>query len=147
MKKNTKIILGVVAGIIVIGSIAASADPKSSEPQNTAVEKTETETPKSDIVVSAMELDKEYKANEVAADEKYKGKTLEISGTVESIQKDFMDDPFVVLTTGEYAFGVNCSLENKSDAINLKKGQKVTFIGEGAGMSVGFPMVTGCKLK
>lgn len=41
--------------------------------------------------MSAVQLGRDYDANEVAADDKYRGQTLLVTGTVESIDKDMFD--------------------------------------------------------
>jgi hypothetical protein len=78
--------------------------------------------------VSAVDLFNAYDENEVATDEKLKGVIIEITGTVQSIDKDFMDDINISLrSTNEY-MPVNLTMEKseKETAINLRKGQKIT---------------------
>jgi hypothetical protein len=52
---------------------------------------------KPDFTVSAPELCREYEANSIAADLKYKGKLLEVSGDIKDINKDILNSIFVVL--------------------------------------------------
>src|SRR3954468_1002371 len=61
--------------------------------------------PAPDINVTADELVQAYKANEVAADQRFKGKILLVSGTVDTIGKDVMDTPYVSFHSDE-AFGI-----------------------------------------
>jgi len=55
-----------------------------------------------------------YKANEIAADTKYKGKTLRVTGVVMGITKDFLDNPQVEIRTDNEFMGLQCSFR-KSD--------------------------------
>jgi aspartyl/asparaginyl-tRNA synthetase len=84
--------------------------------------------------VSAGDLYSEYKANEVAADAQYKGKTVQVTGIVDSIGKDILDTAYVTLTEGgEYEmWGVQCMFAEKyeSELAQLSKGQTVTIQGK-----------------
>jgi tRNA_anti-like len=101
------------------------------------------------LEVKATTMSREYKENEVAADEKYRGKTLRISGSVESIGKDILDKPYVALYAYEYAIidKVQCYFTDADNAIlsKLKKGQKVTLQGE-VGRKMGNIYVDGCSV-
>ena len=78
--------------------------------------------------VSAVDLFNAYDENEVATDEKLKGAIIEITGTVQSIDKDFMDDINIALRSSNEYMPVNLTMEKseKETAINLRKGQKIT---------------------
>ena len=47
---------------------------------------------KPNVTVSARKLYKEYNANEIAADEKYKGQIIQVSGIIRDIGNDIMDN-------------------------------------------------------
>lgn len=51
--------------------------------------------------ISAATLIAAYEANEVAADEKFKGKLIEVTGVIDSIAKDIMGDLYVTLGSGK----------------------------------------------
>jgi len=79
------------------------------------------------IRVSSAKLIKEYQANELAADEKYRGKLLEVSGTIYSVNRDISDEPYVVMSDNPYglpALEVKFPKEllNNSDLKDLRKG-------------------------
>ena len=78
--------------------------------------------------MSAIDLFNAYDENEVATDEKLKGAIIEITGTVQSIDKDFMDDINISLRSSNEYMPVNLTMEKseKETAINLRKGQKIT---------------------
>jgi hypothetical protein len=51
--------------------------------------------------ISAATLIAAYEANEVAADEKFKGKLIEVTGVIDSIAKDILGDPYLTLGSGK----------------------------------------------
>jgi len=86
------------------------------------------------IAVTAQEVFTDFKANTVAAEEKYKGKKLLLTGTVKDIGKDIMDDPYVTFVVGGQfeIVGVQAFFtdQEESKLSSLKKGQKVTILTE-----------------
>ena len=102
-----------------------------------------------EITVTAPEMYRDYDANEVSADEKYKGKVIAISGKVVAIrQNSFNDDEIQVhLKGGDYS-SVDCkfSAKHKAEAAALKKGDKVKIKGLGAGKEVLGPALEGCSI-
>lgn len=84
--------------------------------------------------LSATGLFKAYKANEVAADLKYKGQRISVFGTIESIGKDILDTPYVSLETGEFG-SVQCMFPKSSESVlaSLSKGKQITIKGTCAG--------------
>lgn len=88
--------------------------------------------------ISVDQLLSEYKSNEVAADQKFKGKVLEIAGTVNSIGKDIGNDPYITLKSGEnFDFrGVQCYFDKsqESQLANISKGQQITIRGMCSGL-------------
>jgi hypothetical protein len=79
--------------------------------------------------IDATEIYRQYDANEVATDEKIGNARVEISGTIDSIDKDFTGDVVIRLTTGDAFSTVGLTLEKseKSKAISLTKGQEITI--------------------
>ena len=96
------------------------------------------------MAVSAQKLSADYEANEVAADQKYKGAPLLITGTVSGIRKDFVDAPYVSLIGDGYLHDVQASFGTKTDGTlaKLSKGQKMVIVCE-----VGEQIVTEVMLK
>jgi len=80
------------------------------------------------IKITAVQLFAEYDANEIAADQKYEDKTLEVSGVILRIGKDILDDPFVTLA-GNSVWGVQCMFTNDNQVVNLSPGQSITVRG------------------
>lgn len=95
--------------------------------------------------VSAEELFGAYKANEVAADLKYKGQRISVSGTVESIGKDILDKPYVTVETGEFG-SVRCMFPKSSERMlaGLSIGSRIIVNGKCAGKMMNV-LLTDCS--
>lgn len=87
-----------------------------------------------DQTITAKNLTANYEANEVKADENYKGKTFYVEGTVTDIKKDILDDIYVVLEGNEMFRDVQCFFDDKNTASQLQKGMRVTFQGKCDGL-------------
>jgi hypothetical protein len=91
-----------------------------------------------DIIISADELHSAYENNEVAADAKFNGKIIQVSGVVDDIGKDIMDTIYVSLSAGgEFSFSsVQCFFADAhtSAAASLSKGDYVTIKGKCDGL-------------
>ncbi|WP_313251393.1 OB-fold protein [Stenotrophomonas indicatrix] len=131
-----------------VSSAAAEADAaaKAAEPAATAVTNDAAAASASAVEVTATTMFSDYQDNEIAADGKYKGKALLVSGTVDSISSDFMDKPVVQLSAKPFGF-VQASDLPKDVAATLKKGQKVTLACTGNGEVIGFPALSGCTVQ
>ena len=99
--------------------------------------------------VSAERLFLDYQRNEVSADSMYKGRTLAVTGTVSSINKDFTDSVYLMLETSNEFMGIHANLRGSevSKASTLSKGSTVTVVCEGNGMIVGSPMLKDCVIQ
>lgn len=74
----------------------------------------------------------DYSNNEVGADNKYKGKQVQVTGTVTDVKKDIIDNLYVTLGTGKQ-FEIPELQAYFDDSMNshlgdLNKGQKLTVI-------------------
>ncbi|MCW8331862.1 OB-fold putative lipoprotein [Photobacterium sp. SDRW27] len=82
-------------------AIYAESEPADTAPQYVAQE--QSTAPVQNVAVISAEagtMVDEYEANEVAADTKYTNKRVRITGIVESVGKDLMDDVYVSLGDG-----------------------------------------------
>jgi hypothetical protein len=91
------------------------------------------EAPAEDIIsISSSQLFAEYDANDIAADKKYKGQILEVSGSVGDISRDILDNIYVTLKTGEYKlFSIQCFFADDFEdrAAELRPGQYLRIRG------------------
>lgn len=149
-----KIITGLIVFTILIVVFAPSEEGAPSSSTNSSMGESAEEATKEKVVeiakISASDLFKAYDANELAADEKYKGKTLEISGVIGELGKDILGSPYILLRpSGVLVFGVQCMLddsEQASKASQLSKGASVTLTGDVSG-KLGNIVVRNCTIK
>ncbi|RQR31564.1 OB-fold protein [Burkholderia sp. Bp9142] len=153
MKKLLKV-LGIVVGVVfAIGIVGAIFGEKPATGTSTASNSTtvtnsgsEAAKPVEKVSVTAGALFTAYEKNEVAADQKYKGKALSVSGTIQSIDKDAFDNIVVKLRSSNEFMPVNAYLSKEHEALaaSLEKGKKVTWTCEGDGRLIGSPMLRDC---
>jgi hypothetical protein len=94
--------------------------------------------------LSADDLAKEYKANQIGADQKYKGQLVQVTGKVVEIGKVPLAGYFIDLGTDVEGdtFGIKCILANDDKAAEekagkLKAGDTVTLAGRCEGKAAG----------
>ena len=100
------------------------------------------------VVVAAADLLQEFHDDPAAADRKYKGKYLEVSGVVERRGKGLGGAPFIILHGGDEQapIKIECFLNfADEDDTRLDKGQAVTVRGEYGGR-VSHLQIRGCVL-
>jgi hypothetical protein len=98
--------------------------------------------------VGAVRLWRDYEENEVAADTRYKGQRLRVTGTVLSIERDYEGRPVLHLLSGNPIFLTMATL-NKADlpaAARLKKGDQVVVRCIGAGREMRMPQLERCLM-
>lgn len=80
--------------------------------------------------INVAKLAKAYAANEIAADREYKGRRVRITGTVDSVGKDIVGTPYVVLIEREERGArAQCTFgRGQEDKLaRLTQGQRATF--------------------
>jgi hypothetical protein len=138
------ILTGCCCGLDKLGNSGSPA------PSPASAGKTTTATTASVTTVSLSDLLSDYKGNEVRADGKYKGKTIQVTGIVDDVKKDITGDPYVTVGSGA-AFEipqVQCTAGSNQTAAfaNLNKGQKVTVQGEVDGLMMNV-LLSDCVIK
>ncbi len=142
--KKTKKIGGVIATVLVVflfafaaimGILYGEEQPSDSQNNNSSAEsKIEY------IEISANELYREFEANEVAADEKYKGKYVKVTGVVTDISSGgtFTQACILLNVDDSIIFGdVQCNFSDDEAAkkiAQLTKGKTVTITGLCSGL-------------
>ena len=94
--------------------------------------------------VTAVELCRDYQANEVGADGRYKSNLLRVTGTVQNTGSIETGSAYVVLTCPGYAT-VQCALQNADDAARFLKGTHATLICTGDGKKMGTVALRECR--
>ncbi len=98
------------------------------------------------LSVNSKTLYKDYSNNEIAADDKYKGKIIQVNGTIRDIGNDIMDDAYVTLIGDEFFGDIQCYFNDKSNVVDLKKGQRITVVGYCDGLFINV-LLKNCILK
>lgn len=91
------------------------------------------------IPIDAKALSREYDNNEIAADQKYKGKVMAVTGKVDDIAETFGNVTIQMQGYKEIGMNVMCSFEDNAKAAvaNVKKGSTITMIGTVTGATAG----------
>lgn len=147
LKKILWIVIGLFVLLMVIGALADGGDkPASGEAEEQAVETAPATPP---VEVTAQALEAAYEANEMAAQQQYGDRPLLVTGRINSIQLDFSDNPYLVLTGGNPYMGPQAHLAEASRpaAAKLTKGQQITLLCAGVGEVVGTPMLKDCEVQ
>ena len=155
MKKLLKWIAIAVVGLVVLGLVfGGNGEKTASDGVNTADAVNAAEAPAEEaaIAVTASELLKAYKENEVGANQKFKDKKLTLAATVASIEADFNDEPYLVLKAGGDMDMFNqpqarLAKGEIDKAANLKKGQKINLVCVGNSEIAGTPMLKDCFIQ
>ena len=148
-----KILIGIVVAFIVLIIIGAlmGEDTSTTDTNNTVDTSAaiENNAPVETVAVTARELFSAYESNEVAADKQFKGKMLEVTGTISSIDSGFGDGAIVQLSTGNDFQSVSAQGDDSFTdvAATLSKGQQVTMICKGDGEVIGSPMLGNCIVQ
>lgn len=138
------VVLGTVLFLVLVGCLGAiattttttetsggstSSGPATSE--EGAAEPTEPEAEPKAVKVEASKIVKEFQENELAADAKYDGKDLLITGRVDKIDTDMWDSEKYVLRLGGKwdILTVNCYDMSTDELATIKAGQTVTVRG------------------
>lgn len=154
MKKHP-ILTGIIV-LLLIGFVGSLFNDDSKPSQSVATEtKTEvapeqSKAPAEEVVkVTASKMIADYKANEISADATYKGKLVAVSGSVGSIAKDIMDNPYITITNDEaYSFeSVQCvfSKSQEAELAGVSKKQAITLQGRVSG-KLGNVIVRECSI-
>lgn len=97
------------------------------------------------ISISAPQLAKEYQANENAANTKYLKKAIEVTGTVNEVDKNKDGGVSVILDTGDPMTGIQCSMRDST--VTATKGQNLVIKGFCSGNDMTGVILTDCVIK
>ncbi len=127
--------------LIVLGILGSFIGKNTNSP---GMAQEEAESPVVEAIsITAEQLYKEYESNEVAADQKYKNKILNLSGTIRDIGKTIGDKPYINFATGRFTHQVMVSFPAKvydNQLATYSNGMQLDLTGKCNGMTLG--MVT-----
>ena len=80
---------------------------------------------------------------------KYKGKTIRVSGRIQDIGIDILNDAYIVIGGTGFLDGVQCMFSDSENTSisSLSKGDFVTVKGEVAGKVIGNVLIRKCSLQ
>lgn len=136
----------IVLLVIIVSKLDKTPSPKTAETIRTPDSTQEPQKPQ--VIVEADYLRLEYEENEVAADNKYKGSVIVVTGSIRDIGKDILDDAYVVIGGSGFMDGVQCMFQKNNQAIvaTLSKGQEVRIRGKVSG-KLGNILLRDCHLQ
>lgn len=88
---------------------------------------------KADFILTAKELHKEFTADEPAANQKYIGKTIELSGKITSVNIESDKVVSIILETSDEMSSVICTFRERMDPRDINTMKPVTVRGELSG--------------
>ena len=93
--------------------------------------------------ISAAQLAAEYESDESAANDKYKGKVIIVSGIVSKVYRGFLYTPYVDLEGG-----VRCNFSDTEDPVmqEISEGQTISMKGQGDRLFIGVEL-RGCTVE
>lgn len=135
---------GLAVGLLTLGLAGCDQAPETqTSPDNMRAEE------QAPLETTASEIAKEYADNAVAADNKFKDRTFNVTGTIVDVNKNAINEPFVSLKGGidatkepQFAFIVS----DREKAFELKPGQHIKLQCKGLGDLAEAPMAGECKV-
>lgn len=131
-------VLGVLFGLMIIfgtdSSNSGGADSNATQPAEEVV------------TATSKEIAAAYDGNEARGDALYKGKLIQLTGKVNSVNKDVANNTVLILAGNKMFQSVHATLDDTEEqtAINVQKGQSVTLRCRGSGEVIGSPMLKDC---
>lgn len=133
--------VGVISRMNNPGGVNQSTASRVSSPAKNAAPTPQAELPR----VTAVGLQREYEANEVAANAKYGKKEVIITGVIAGISETIMGDPEITLSSASFLpISVGLGSESREAAAQLSKGKKVAFRCTVKGFYVGTVSLDDC---
>ncbi len=133
-KKRFILPLAFVLLVVIVSALGGGGSDSGTDTASDTSGDASTPKPPAAKKVKAAAMLKEFDENEAAADAKYAGKLLRVTGVVDGVDTDmFNDDDYIIQLAGggDYVIlTVNCNGIPPSVAANVKKGQKATVVGK-----------------
>ncbi len=128
----------ILAVLVLLGVIGANVNGTPATPKTVETDSAKPAVQAEQAIqVTAPKIIADYKANEISADAMYKGKLIEVKGTVSNIAKDIMDTPYITLSNGDpYGIeSVQCMFtkEQEGELAGISKGKPITLQGRVSG--------------
>jgi tRNA_anti-like len=147
-----KVVLAVVIFLVfalIVGQCSRNSSTTGAQDSSASSSAAEQEV----VAVSqytAADIASAYEANTVAADQQFKGRKFQVTGTVVDINTDLFGNPYVTLRGGANQFmepQFQFSKSQQDELAQLKKGDQVSLICTGKGDIAKTPMSDSCSLQ
>ena len=135
-------------GVLAIGLAACATTPTPAAPTAVVANRTAAPIPTAtaEPAVPTTSIIKAYEADQAAADARYQGKTLRMTGKVTNIN-DVFDVKALMLRDSENDTGLQCYLTDSADAQKVSIGQTITIEGNIKGGELGpFMVAEPCRV-
>lgn len=147
-KKKRPVMIGclaIIAIIVVIGVIGSQVGPSNNSSNNSGTPDASAPAP---IAVTSVQLAEAYSANEVAAQNTYGDKTLDVTGIVTGVTLDFMNDPVLQMQSVNQFLPVQASFDKsfKDKLAAYAKGERVTVRCTKITEVISAPMLSDCSI-
>lgn len=141
--------IGVILLAIILGSIGGGMSGQKNA-ANTLAQSKATDTKSEEAIkVTAVALYNAYKNNEVAANQQYKNKLVEITGVVDTIGEDITSNPYISFKVQQYQItSVQCMFAKKyaDQLATVSKGQSIKLKGTVSDSLAGQVIVRDCQI-
>lgn len=133
--------------LLVLGAIAGSG--KSSNPQttspNTLTQNQEQKPTQEPMKITAQEIADDFDSNQVAAENKWKGKLVQFSAGITNITDSGLS--FSNVASKQFSMAqISCRVTDKQQLLPLKNGQTVTVKGVVGSQTIGVIDVSNCQV-
>ncbi|MGZ8848511.1 MAG: OB-fold protein [Pyrinomonadaceae bacterium] len=149
MSRQTKTNLLSLVALSLLVFIAAGTSKKNNNNSNNS--NNSNNRPSSDSsssgTISAEDLYAEFDADREAASSKYKGKTITVTGRVDTINSAASGNSYVLLKSTNSLLGVQCIFSGTPSSLSqLQKGERATFRGE-VFAKIGNVVLRNCEVR
>ncbi len=152
-----KTILLLVSGLLMVGMFAVAAISGSSGSRVADAASAPARSPAAlaassraasggTLEISAADLWSAYSRDRGAADHSYRDRSMTVTGTVRSVDRNYEGDMVVRFTTPDPLDTVNAVLASRNDPA-LTKGRTISLLCVGRGALMGAPQLGSCYVK
>ena len=138
-------ITSAILGLILLGIVIGAAGGNNNSQQANNNKANTSEQSQEVIQVTPAQLADDFDANQVAAEDKWKGKLVQFSGTISNITDTGLAFSGISSNPGSFT-QISCRITDKAQLRTVANGQTVTVKGKVGAQSVGVIDVSDCSL-
>ena len=145
MKKVLKWVGIIFVVLIVIGLFSGSGKSKNDQSSSSSGTNKNEQQVQEPIKITAQELADDFDSNQVAAENKWKGKFVEFSAVVTNITDSGLS--FANVASKEFSLSqISCRVKDKQQLLSLKNGETATVRGIVGSQTIGVIDVNDCEV-